>query len=144
MGDVGSFSVYGTKLHMLCSTNRVPNSYELTPANVADIQYLKSEGCDAEDRRSLCFAWCSGRWSWHVADADGRDISPALVDPPLTTFAQPQHTDALREDRRRQRALQSGLRLRVTSARLVRSPTKRQVMMLKTKIREDEFDGRLI
>lgn len=44
MGDVGSFSVYGTKLHMLCSTNRVPNSYELTPANVADIQYLKSEG----------------------------------------------------------------------------------------------------
>jgi hypothetical protein len=33
----GSFSVYGVKLHLLCSTNRVPLSYELTPANVADI-----------------------------------------------------------------------------------------------------------
>ena len=33
----GSFSVYGVKLHLLCSTNRVPLSYELTPANVADL-----------------------------------------------------------------------------------------------------------
>jgi hypothetical protein len=33
----GSFSVYGVKLHLLCSTNRVPISYELTPANIADI-----------------------------------------------------------------------------------------------------------
>lgn len=33
----GTFSVYGLKLHLLCATNRVPISYELTPANVADI-----------------------------------------------------------------------------------------------------------
>ncbi len=33
----GSFSVYGVKLHLLCTTNRVPISYELTPANVADV-----------------------------------------------------------------------------------------------------------
>ena len=33
----GSFSVYGVKLHMLCATNRVPISYELTPANTADV-----------------------------------------------------------------------------------------------------------
>jgi hypothetical protein len=33
----GSFSVYGAKLHLLCSTNRVPVSYELTPASVADV-----------------------------------------------------------------------------------------------------------
>lgn len=33
----GTFSVYGVKLHLICSTNRVPISYELTPANVADI-----------------------------------------------------------------------------------------------------------
>ena len=33
----GFFSVYGVKLHLLCATNRVPISYELTPANVADI-----------------------------------------------------------------------------------------------------------
>ena len=26
------------KLHMLCATNRVPISYELTPANVADVE----------------------------------------------------------------------------------------------------------
>ena len=32
----GSFCVYGVKLHMLCATNRVPISYELTPANVAE------------------------------------------------------------------------------------------------------------
>jgi hypothetical protein len=33
----GSFSVYGVKLHLVCATNRVPISYELTPANIADI-----------------------------------------------------------------------------------------------------------
>lgn len=33
----GSFSVYGTKLHVLCATNRVPLSYELTAANVAEV-----------------------------------------------------------------------------------------------------------
>jgi hypothetical protein len=33
----GSFSVYGLKLHLLCATNRVPISYELAPANVADL-----------------------------------------------------------------------------------------------------------
>jgi hypothetical protein len=33
----GSFSVYGVKVHMLCATNGVPLSYELTPANVADV-----------------------------------------------------------------------------------------------------------
>lgn len=37
----GSFSVYGVKLHLLCSTNRVPLSYELTPANVADLSLAK-------------------------------------------------------------------------------------------------------
>jgi len=33
----GSFSIYGIKVHLLCSTNRVPLSYELTPANVAEV-----------------------------------------------------------------------------------------------------------
>ncbi len=33
----GSFSVYGVKLHLLCATNQVPLSYELTSANIADI-----------------------------------------------------------------------------------------------------------
>src|SRR5215203_1065153 len=32
----GSFAVYGVKLHLICSTNRVPISYELTAANVTD------------------------------------------------------------------------------------------------------------
>ncbi len=34
----GSFCVYGVKLHLfLCAANRVPVSYELTPANAADV-----------------------------------------------------------------------------------------------------------
>lgn len=33
----GSFSVYGVKLHLLCAANGVPISYELTPANGADV-----------------------------------------------------------------------------------------------------------
>src|SRR5919205_2829254 len=37
-----SFSVYGVKLHLLCSTNRVPLSYELTPANIAEVRLTKA------------------------------------------------------------------------------------------------------
>src|SRR5215207_5721036 len=33
----GSFSVYGVKLHLICATNGVPLSYELTAANIADV-----------------------------------------------------------------------------------------------------------
>jgi hypothetical protein len=33
----GTFSVYGVKLHLICATNGVPLSYELTPANVTDV-----------------------------------------------------------------------------------------------------------
>lgn len=33
----GSFAVYGVKLHLICATNRVPLSYELTAANVAEV-----------------------------------------------------------------------------------------------------------
>lgn len=29
--------MYGVKLHLLCATNRVPLSYEVTPANAADV-----------------------------------------------------------------------------------------------------------
>ena len=37
----GTFSVYGVKLHMLCATNRVPISYELTAANTAEVRLTK-------------------------------------------------------------------------------------------------------
>jgi hypothetical protein len=37
----GSFSVYGVKLHLLCAANRVPVSYELTPANAADVRMVE-------------------------------------------------------------------------------------------------------
>jgi hypothetical protein len=37
----GSFAVYGVKLHLLCSTNRIPLSYELTSANVADVMLVR-------------------------------------------------------------------------------------------------------
>jgi hypothetical protein len=36
----GSFAVYGVKLHLLCATNCVPLSYELTPANVAEVRLV--------------------------------------------------------------------------------------------------------
>lgn len=44
----GSFAVYGVKLHLLCSTNRVPLSYEITAANVADVLLVREllEGAD--------------------------------------------------------------------------------------------------
>ncbi len=44
----GSFSVYGVKLPLLCSTNRVPLSYELTAANVAEVK-LTEELLEAAD-----------------------------------------------------------------------------------------------
>ena len=37
----GSFAVYGVKLHLLCATNRVPVSYEMTSANVADVLLVR-------------------------------------------------------------------------------------------------------
>src|SRR5918995_2728115 len=37
----GSFALYGVKLHLICATNRVPISYELTPANVADVLLVR-------------------------------------------------------------------------------------------------------
>jgi hypothetical protein len=33
----GSFAVYGVKLHLVCATNRVALSYELTPTNAAEV-----------------------------------------------------------------------------------------------------------
>jgi hypothetical protein len=44
----GSFSVYGVKLHLLCATNRVPISYELTPANTADLSLSKELLAEAD------------------------------------------------------------------------------------------------
>lgn len=36
----GSFALYGVKLHLLCATNSVPLSYELTAANVAEVRLV--------------------------------------------------------------------------------------------------------
>ena len=53
----GSFSVYGVKLHLLCAPNRIPISYELTPANVADVslteELLAEAALGEEVARSL-------------------------------------------------------------------------------------------
>jgi hypothetical protein len=43
----GSFAVYGVKLHLLCSTNRVPLSYELSAANAADVLLVRELLADA-------------------------------------------------------------------------------------------------
>jgi hypothetical protein len=44
----GSFSVYGVKLHLLCATNGVPLSYELTAANVAEVRLTEELLAGAE------------------------------------------------------------------------------------------------
>jgi hypothetical protein len=43
-----SFSVYGVKLHLLCATNRVPVSYELTAANVAETSLIEELLAEAD------------------------------------------------------------------------------------------------
>ncbi len=49
MSKVGlSFAVYGVKLHVLCATNRVPVSYELTPANAAEARLVRELLAEAE------------------------------------------------------------------------------------------------
>jgi Transposase DDE domain len=44
----GSFSVYGVKLHMMCATNRVPLTYELSAANVAEVNLTEELLAEAE------------------------------------------------------------------------------------------------
>src|SRR5215210_7133306 len=44
----GSFSVYGVKLHLLCATNRVPVSYEITPAGAADVGLVEELLAEAD------------------------------------------------------------------------------------------------
>ena len=49
----GSFSVYGVKLHLLCAKNGVPLSYELTPANVAEVRLTEELIAEAGLRDDL-------------------------------------------------------------------------------------------
>ena len=83
----GSFSVYGVKLHLLCATNGVPISYELTPANVAEVRLteeLIAEANLGEDlaRRLLgdlayrSVGSCLGRMRDLSGDTQGRPARP--------------------------------------------------------------------
>ena len=71
----GSFSAYGVKLHLLCATNRVPLSYELTPANAADVslteELLAEAGVGGEVARWLLgdLAYRSERLEEELAEA---------------------------------------------------------------------------
>ncbi len=72
----GSFAVYGVKLHLLCSTNRVPLSYELTAANAADVLLVREllEGAGLDEggvaRRLLGdLAYRSGALEEELAEA---------------------------------------------------------------------------
>lgn len=44
----GTFSLYGVKLHLVCSTNRVPICYEVTAANAADVTLIEELVGEAE------------------------------------------------------------------------------------------------
>jgi hypothetical protein len=49
----GSFAVYGVKLHLICATNRVPLSYELTPANAAEVRLTEELLAGARLKKDL-------------------------------------------------------------------------------------------
>ena len=49
----GSFSVYGMKLHLICATNRVPLSYDLTPANIPELRLTEELLAGARLGKSL-------------------------------------------------------------------------------------------
>jgi hypothetical protein len=73
----GSFAVYGVKLHLICSTNRVPLSYELTAANAADVRLVREllgeAGLDGDGvaRRLLGdLAYRSGELEGELAERD--------------------------------------------------------------------------
>ena len=53
--------MYGVKLHLLCSTNRVPLSYELTPANVAEVRLTEEllDGANLGDETG----WPASCWA---------------------------------------------------------------------------------
>jgi len=72
----GSFAVYGVKLHLLCATNRVPLSYELTAANAADVllvrELLTGAGLDGDGVARRLFgdlAYRSGALGEKLAEA---------------------------------------------------------------------------
>src|SRR5215210_3777661 len=64
----GTFSVYGVKLHLICATNGVPVSYELTPADVAEVRLageLVYEAClEGMLGRRLLGAWPTAARRW--------------------------------------------------------------------------------
>jgi hypothetical protein len=61
----GSFSAYGLKLPLLCATNRVPLSYELTASNVAEMrlteELLARTGLGQEEKNLAQGLWGPGR-----------------------------------------------------------------------------------
>lgn len=71
----GSFALYGVKLHLLCATNRVPVSYELTAANVGDVllvrELLSGAGLGGDVARRLLgdLAYRSGGLGEGLAEA---------------------------------------------------------------------------
>jgi Transposase DDE domain len=49
----GSFSVYGVKLHLICTVNRVALSYELSAANVAEVKLTEELLAGADLKEDL-------------------------------------------------------------------------------------------
>lgn len=72
----GSFAVHGVKLHLVCATNRVPVSYELTPANTPEVllteELLDAAGLDDGTARRLLgdLAYRSGALAEALAERD--------------------------------------------------------------------------
>ena len=76
-----SFSVYGVKLHLLCATNGVPISYELTPLqNVAEVRLTEKMLAEANLGDDLAH-------SSFLPAAGNRLVRPSLAatTPPIRT-----------------------------------------------------------
>jgi hypothetical protein len=86
----GSFAVHGVKLHLVCATNRVPISYEITPANTPEVllteELLDAAGLDDGTARRLLgdLAYRSGALAGALAErevllsAERADRRPAV------------------------------------------------------------------
>lgn len=70
----GSFAVYGVKLHLICATNRVPLSYELTAANSADVTLVRELLAEASLDETAAARRLLGDLAYHSGEL-GEDLA---------------------------------------------------------------------
>jgi hypothetical protein len=89
---LGSFAVYGVKLHFISSTNRVPISYELTEANVADVLLVRELQARLRDG---AHAGQDAHWVGDQDRGEGRRLHLRAVHQPAAGSSSRPHQGAL-------------------------------------------------